>query len=493
MEFGSVWRSNYSHSQEINSSRWLGRIASATGLAIAGLALSLSVHAQSGGQSIEGIFTNVNSAPDWTISGSRYGSAMNPSVDGSGWLRLAFPTDGVLGQVQANAKIASSVPIRLEFDYLQWGGRFDGMSIYFADASAAFAGQGGEPGGALGYCGMAGAYLGIALDEGGNFSRWHCAIGKFSPEGIASTGTPGHNNAAAVRGPRSNNYPYVTSVSLQDSHDICSTCTDRNQVGQASTRHVVLDMVPRVPASSGYVLNMTVNDREVLKNVDFPYAPPAELMMGLAATTGAAGAYHEIRNVKVNVQGRVTAVNCLNGVGPNGRCLPVNNALKTWDIFANVGSFRGGKAPPQLVDGDLAQTGWDGTAPWTSVTPTLSPGVCMQVGPQMLPDWLPGGGPGRANQIVIVSRQDDWMNAIDPAESTEFTRYGAVDFRVEYSTDRAASYKLAPGGDVKGNNKVMRVFDLPQTELITNVSVVICKTADNNSSPLTEILVWEKK
>jgi hypothetical protein len=96
-----------------------------------------------------------------------------------------------------------------------------------------------------------------------------------------------------------------------------------------------------------------------------------------------------------------------------------------------------------------------------------------------------------ANQIVIVSRQDDWANAVDPTESMTFTKYGVVDMVVRYTPLGGVS-TIVPGGTVTGNNKVLRVFDLPTTGKVQSVSVVITKTADGNSSPLTEILLRKK-
>jgi hypothetical protein len=474
----------------------LARVASVVGLAIASLSLSFAAHAQSA-STIEGNFINDKSAPDWTISGSRYGSPRLPTMDNSGWLRLAGGTDSVLGQVEANAKLASGVPIRVEFDYLIWGGGFDGLSLYFADANAASAGRNGEVGGGLGYCGMSGAYLGIGIDDGGSFAQQYCGIRRFTTmgpqQGTAATGPGVRGNSVTVRGPQSDKYPFVASVGLDDGQDICVTCTDRSQALKA-LRHVVLDMAPRTPAGSGYTLNMKVNNREILKDVAFPYAPPRELMMGLASTTGGYGANHEVRNLKLSVQGSVTAANCFRGIDPQtGRCLRVDNPLKNWNMYASIGgysSFRESQPPLNLVDGDLAQAGWDGTAGWTAREPKLDPNSqkCLLVGPQA--KTLQGSP---ANQIVIVSRQDDWQHAVDPTPDMEFTKYGAVDFRVQYSTDNTKSWKPATNGYLRGNNKVMWVFDMPKTEMVTNVEVNICKTSDGNSSPLTEILVWEKK
>jgi hypothetical protein len=475
----------------------LVRAASIASLVLAGLSPRFAAHAQSAVPTIEGNFTNTGSVSQWTISGSRYGSPRLPTMDNSGWLRLAGGTDSVLGQVEANAKLASGVPIRVEFDYLIWGGGFDGLSLYFADANAASAGRNGEVGGGLGYCGMSGAYLGIGIDDGGSFAQQYCGIRRFTTmgpqQGTAATGPGVRGNSVTVRGPQSDKYPFVASVGLDDGQDICVTCTDRSQALKA-LRHVVLDMAPRTPAGSGYTLNMKVNNREILKDVAFPYAPPRELMMGLASTTGAYGANHEIRNLKLSAEGVVVAVEtCLAGMGRDGRCLPVDNPMKTWATVLTLGAYWG-PIPPELLDGDLAQAGWNGVTSWTQQAPKVPavPAVgrpCLQLDTHR----LPGGSAARANQIIVASRQDDGLNPVGPTQSTSFTKYGATEIRVLYSTNDKASWQWVPDGVVTGNNKVMRVLNLSKTELVTDLSLRVCGTADGNSSPLTEFLLWEKK
>jgi hypothetical protein len=379
----------------------------------------------------------------------------------------------------------------VEFDYLVWGGSFDGLTLYFADASAASAGKNSEVGGGLGYCGMSGAYLGIGIDDGGNFAQTYCGIGHFrepgAQQGTAVTGPGIRANSVTVRGPASGQYPHVTSVSMNDLQDICVTCNDRDHAMKA-LRRVVLVMEPRTPASAGYTLSMTVNGRAILTNVDFPHAPPKELLMGLASTTGAYGANHEIRNLKLSVQGGVTPVNCLNGIGPDGKCSPVFNAMKEWEIGSNVGAYHNGGTTNELIDGDLAQKGWDGKSAWTDMTPNLVPGDCMQVGPVSRT-----GFGSRVNQIAVVSRQDDWQNAVPPTPDMKFTKHGAVDITVCYSVDEGHNWICPPGGAVSGNDKVIWSVDLQKTEIVTNVDVGICKTADGKTSPVTEILAWEKK
>ncbi len=475
---------NHFHTSRARLPRRLARIASAACLVAAGLATGVAAHAQSDTKTLKGVFTSVDNAPDWTIAGSRYNVSQLPTTDGSGWLRLTSLDDGIISLLKANAKIASGVPVRVEFDWVYWGGPYGNLAVYFADASAPSAGKNGKGGAASGYCGMSGAYLGIAMDEGGWFSRWHCGLG--GEAGIAQSGNPGHGNAVAVRGPQSSDYPYVTSASIDDQAQMCGTCTDRDQA-LGSVRRVVIDLVPRSPANSGYVLSAKVNGREVLKGVDFPYAPPAELLMGIASTTGAGAANNEIRDLKVSVQGTVTAVDCLNGVGPDGMCMPVENEFANYAVWSVVDNAVVDQAPPELIDGNLAQRGWDGKHKSPAVPSILEPNKCYEMGIQ----WRSGDKrPPEVEQLVIVSRQDDWQNAVEPSESMVFTKHGAVDIEVSYSTDFSQTWNSLPA--IVDNNKVMRVLDLPKGTTITNAHVSICKTADGKTAPMTELLLRKK-
>jgi len=466
--------------------RSLIHLASLAGLVIISLSLSFAAQAQST-RAITGNFTNASSASDWTISSA---PRVTSPMDGSGWLQLLSANDrGAVGKLQAKPAIPANSPIHLEFDTVTWGGgRYvdDGLAIYFFDPKVPFASEGGFSGGGMGYCGMKGAYLGIGIDSYGNFARPRCG---YTSAALSPSGLPGglRGNSVTVRGPQTNvaatSYAFVTNVSLNGIVDpICYECTDRNQAVAKTLRRVVLDMEPRKAPEVGYVLNMTINGRSVLKDVVFPHAAPAELGLGLMAATGSASAVHEVRNVTVTTAPPA----CLNGVNPQtGRCLPAENALKYSDIYANVGSY-GGRAPAELVDGDLAQPGWNGATAYNGTNARLAPGDCIQLGPQ-----LPGTV--AIEQIVVVSRQDDWQHAVDPTPDMEFTKHGAVDFEVSYSTDNATNWDYVPDGIVTGNNKVMRVFDLISPEKLTNLSVLICKTADDNTSPLVEILLREKK
>jgi len=216
------------------------------------------------------------------------------------------------------------------------------------------------------------------------------------------------------------------------------------------------------------------------------------LGVGLAAATGSASANQEVRNITVTAGGVVIPpLNCPNGVGPDNKCLPPvvvgGGASKDWNATAMFSDGVKRPVPAEIMDGDSAQKGWNGNSSWTQARPKFEfEGECMRY---ELISKAPQGVP--ANQIVVVSRQDDPANAVEPTASTEFTKYGFVDFELRASTDMELT-SLDPPFIVRDNNKVMVTYDFP-TATINHVSLFTCKTANGSTSPLAEILIREKK
>ncbi len=158
-------------------------------------------------------------------------------------------------------------------------------------------------GGGLGYCKGAGAYLGIGLDEYGNFSNGGDRCTQGGGPGVqvqrlvlrGPTSVPGSNPVAvspfvgntAVTGLVDNatvdpalvaNRPAFNQVSVQ--------LTPSSPIGYSVT--VLFSNTPGVAPSA---TNIT--------NVLFPYAAPTSLSVGIAASTGGAKHIHEINNLVI--------------------------------------------------------------------------------------------------------------------------------------------------------------------------------------------------
>src|SRR5262249_50410177 len=145
-------------------------------------------------------------APGWTLSGNAFLTA--PSIDaaGQGWLRL---TDTGLSEkgiaLDTAETLSGNVPLTIRFSYVAWGGTgADGITVFLYDSTQNMSGA--LVGGGLGYCGGAGAYLAIAVDEYGNFSNPGDKCG-------AASGGPGRiPESLVIRGPQAANDQYVTGV-----------------------------------------------------------------------------------------------------------------------------------------------------------------------------------------------------------------------------------------------------------------------------------------
>jgi MSHA biogenesis protein MshQ len=259
-------------------------------------------------QSISQTFTQ-STATGWTSSGNALLTV--PSIDaaGSGWLRLTGAATYEYGTAQYTAgTFTPTQTLVMQFDYVAWGGNgADGTTLYIYDATKSMSGA--QDGGGLGYCGGAAGYLAIGLDEYGNFSNPGDRCGS------ASGGPGAQPNKLVIRGPYSANDLYITNTSVPG-----GVWTKTSTRPVANTVYVTL-----TPATIGYTL--TVQFREgstgttstLLSGVNFPYAPPTHLSVGIAGSTGGSTNNHEVRNFTIlattlpdhfAVSTPGTAVNC---------------------------------------------------------------------------------------------------------------------------------------------------------------------------------------
>lgn len=239
-----------------------------------------------------------SSAPGWVIGGVAQLTSGNPDPVGQGWLRLTNNTNNQKGYAYYNVAFPSSLGVRLEFDFLAWGGSggnrgADGISVFLFDGSTSNF-QIGDFGGALGYCqgyagnpgGLRNAYVGIAFDEWGNFSN---------PGDRCPNGGPGQRpDSVAIRGPGNGNtgYAYLTGtgnrLGSNTSIDYESPATTR-PLPSAYYRRARVDLLP-----VGGVYRITVylatsqcgTFTQVLGPYTMPSPPPPTLKIGFAGSTG---------------------------------------------------------------------------------------------------------------------------------------------------------------------------------------------------------------
>lgn len=252
-----------------------------------------------------------STAPGWVFAGTGYtptltsgtigSDPVNGNATGDGWLRLTTPgTNQATSAYYNTAFTAANATVFAKFDYESYGGTgADGITFFLFDGTVAF--SEGAHGGSLGYAqkttaggaeynhaGLAGGYLGIALDEYGNFSS--------ASEGRVGglNGTTGLvPDAIAVRGPGSgyDGYAYLGgSGTLAQSIDSATRPTQTNTVQMLLTATNQLTVTLQQGGTSPQtVLQMDLSG----------YARPETLKFGFSAGTGSQTNYHDVRNLNV--------------------------------------------------------------------------------------------------------------------------------------------------------------------------------------------------
>ncbi|HRU63359.1 MAG TPA: gliding motility-associated C-terminal domain-containing protein [Paludibacteraceae bacterium] len=261
------------------------------------------------------------------LGGSTYLTSGVVDPENDGWLRLTNSVRNEKGYAYIDANLPSTLGVLIDFEYKTWrsgtdvnfvGG--DGFSVFLFDATSTF--TIGGYGGSLGYAphtgegairGLGGGYIGIGFDEYGNFSN--------PTEG--RIGGPGQRcNSITLRGPTTNDprttNKYLASIQLQPDNrsDINSidfnTLQDKRPSDSQFYRRVKIAITP-TGSSSNPKYTITVRWRTSPNGEDVTLltyttetAPPPNLKLGFAASTGGDVNYHEIRNLSVQTPGGVS-------------------------------------------------------------------------------------------------------------------------------------------------------------------------------------------
>jgi len=250
-------------------------------------------------QVISESFSNATTSnPNWIFSGNNYtpnltGGSIDPS--GNGWLRLTSN-----GQNQATSAYldesftAAGATVYASFDYATWGGNgADGLTFFLFDGSVPF--SLGAPGGSLGYAnrnaeaGLAGGYIGVGIDEYGNFSiPSEGKVGGISGVGLVP-------DAIAVRGSEASGYAFLgSSGTLATSIDTPGVATRPTILSQVQILLTATNQLTVTLQQGG------INPQTVLQMDLSAYARPETLKFGFAGSTGGLNNFHEVRNVEVS-------------------------------------------------------------------------------------------------------------------------------------------------------------------------------------------------
>jgi uncharacterized repeat protein (TIGR01451 family) len=313
--------------------------------------LSLSVPAY-GYIIINAPMTDTN-AGGWVLGGNPASAQLtgNGSTDpvGSGWLRLTNATTNQTGFAYNTTTFDLSAGLLIQFDYTSWGGSgADGTSVFLFDAGAspfnigAFGGSLGyaqkiaQGGGTLacgGYAeatvsGVSGGYVGIGLDEYGNYAA--CTEGRY--DGWNNNSSSLDANTVTIRGSvlgfgngaigqtlAQQSYPWIATTpyngSLWTNTNSCGTSVScRPSQTSTNYRKVIIQVSP--PDANGYPyaslwvqFGYNTTPQLMSSNVQLPkISSSQQLMVGFGASTGASTNYHEVRNLLITNAGESTSI-----------------------------------------------------------------------------------------------------------------------------------------------------------------------------------------
>ncbi len=239
---------------------------------------------------------------DWVTSVSS--GSFTPgivNVGGSNRLRMTEAQDNqsTAATLQRLIPAANNLVI-LEFDYYAYGGDgADGLAIVLSDA--AITPQPGSFGGSLGYAqrdtgdpGFAGAWLGIGLDEYGNFAN--------PTEG--RVGGPGRTlNSISIRGSGSGTtgYRYLTGTDTLSPGIDSTTSADPHKyriIVDSRTADTATISVERDTSGTGSNYTTLIGPYDVLSDSN-QAAVPDNFLLSLTGSTGGSNNVHEFGNFDI--------------------------------------------------------------------------------------------------------------------------------------------------------------------------------------------------
>ncbi|WP_316822488.1 gliding motility-associated C-terminal domain-containing protein [Pedobacter gandavensis] len=258
-----------------------------------------------------------------TIGGNAKLTSGKEDPVNNGWLRLTPDSTNKLGFGYVNQSFPSTLGVLVDFEYTDWRrivvglAAADGFSVFLYDATKAnsIGGRGGSlgyapisTGGANDHAGVVGGYVGIGLDEYGNFSN----PGEGRTGGVTTNTGTLWPDRISMRGSQAENYKYLTSAVVTGGVDYPTAVVSRPDP-TIFYRRVQIEILPIVGGVDNGKYQITVKMKTSL-NGNFatilgPYTmatpPPANLKLGFAGSTGGSVNNHEVRNVIITTPGGV--------------------------------------------------------------------------------------------------------------------------------------------------------------------------------------------
>ena len=267
-----------------------------------------------------GVFIPGGNAPGYTANGMG-------DAPGNGWLRLTNCIGNQVGFVKFQNTFPSTMGVTIEFDFKVWhntsGDLADGFSIFLFDGAYFSSFVIGAYGGALGYStnpdaglpGMPHAYVGVGIDEYGNFAN----------HGPNTSPIPtSRPNSIGIR---DGNFYWIAGTPSNLGMNIPLGFTPVTSVRPADNlyyRRVRIDILPNGAGNMTIDVYLRTSPsaawQQILNNVLITNPVPELFGMGFASSTGGSMAFHEVRDLIARTPGDLYVympeMPCLN-INPN--------------------------------------------------------------------------------------------------------------------------------------------------------------------------------
>lgn len=286
------------------------------------------------------VFPYLESFRNAESAGTLFGGTPNGALltgggidaNGQGYLRLTTNTNNQTGFARNTTAFPVAGGLSISFDYFTYGGTgADGLAFFLYDSSANPFSIGGF-GGSLGYAqnstnpGISKAFLGLGIDEFGNFSNPTAGRQGGPGQRPSSVSLRGDGNGNAAI---STNYEYLTGIQTTDPSAMTIAGAgnvfqiaggiDGRISGSAGVlspgyRRAKINLIPHI-SGSGFNVNVWVTEGNISGGIvhhlirDYHYLPtnpiPLFLSYGFSAGTGGRNNFHEVRNLQITLPDQV--------------------------------------------------------------------------------------------------------------------------------------------------------------------------------------------